>query len=358
MRVAILWTLLSGYINSCLKELASRPGVEIFVAHRATSHLAPFDSAQFRWIDHQLLWRSREDLAALDESLQCFSPDVVVGAGWFIPQYRRVMKTLAGKAVRIMTMDTCWRGTLKQRLGAASSALYIRPLADAVWVPGERQAVFARKLGFRPANILRGLYSCDHPAFDRVYRERTEKSMDHNFLFVGRFVEAKGVETLVQAYQLYRSRSPVPWGLVCCGTGPMQALLENKEGIRLEGFVQPQSLPPKLGSAACLIIPSIFEPWALVVHEAVSAGLLVLASDEVGASVHLVQDGYNGYICAASDAENLAALMLRVSSLEETRLNAMSEASNFLSKQFTPIRWADSILSYAAQARSQNTNLC
>ena len=39
-----------------------------------------------------------------------------------------------------------------------------------------------------------------------------------------------------------------------------------------------------------------FEPWALVVHEAASAGRLILASENVGAVPHLVQPGYNGYI--------------------------------------------------------------
>jgi len=45
MRIAILWTRLSGYLNVCLKELASREGVEIFVSHEVAGSDAPFDDS-------------------------------------------------------------------------------------------------------------------------------------------------------------------------------------------------------------------------------------------------------------------------------------------------------------------------
>ena len=45
MKIAILWTRLSGYLNVCLKELASREGVEIFVSHEVAGSDAPFDDS-------------------------------------------------------------------------------------------------------------------------------------------------------------------------------------------------------------------------------------------------------------------------------------------------------------------------
>ena len=45
MRVAVLWTGLSGYLNACLKELASREGVELLVSHQAPVQQVPFDDA-------------------------------------------------------------------------------------------------------------------------------------------------------------------------------------------------------------------------------------------------------------------------------------------------------------------------
>ena len=168
--------------------------------------------------------------------------------------------------------------------------------------------------------------------------------MPHSFLFVGRFVPEKCIDTLANAYQLYREGNPEPWPLVCCGTGPLRSSLEDKIGIRVEGFVQPDRLPEILASAGCLILPSLFEPWALVVHEAASAGLVILASEEVGAVPHLVQPGYNGFIFDNGDVAGLASLMRRVAAMSDARLDKMSRASFALSRQFSPSRWADTLL--------------
>jgi glycosyltransferase involved in cell wall biosynthesis len=363
MRVAVLWTGLSGYMNACLKELASRDGVELFVSHRKPAKEAPFDEGEFAWIKNSLIWRSASDLNSLDQRLNTFAPEIMVVAGWDVPAYRRLARENSRKCWRVMTMDNCWRGTAKQRIGTWIAPIFLRPIADSVWLPGERQAVFAKKLGFQQQRILRGSYSCDQPAFEALFLARLAEGrpLPRSFLFVGRFVQEKGIDTLVKAYQLYRKATANPWPLVCCGAGPLQSRLEGNVGIRVDGFVQPERMPDVLASAGCLVLPSIFEPWGLVVHEATSAGALILASEQVGAVPHLVQPGYNGFIFGKRDAAGLAKLMWRLSAMSDARLDEMSLASQLLSKQFSPRRWVDTILEsfYApqqlAQAKSQGT---
>ncbi len=346
MRVAILWTGLSGYLNACLKELASREGVELFVSHQAAVQEAPFDDSQFAWIPNRLVWQSRVDVTALRTRLRAFDPEILVFCGWHVPGYRQITRELASRCFRVMAMDNCWKATPKQRMGTLIAPWYIRPLADAVWVPGERQAIFARRLGFELRATLWGSLSCDQPAIEGVHHSRLNagRALAHSFLFIGRFVSDKGVDQLVNAYELYREGSTNPWPLVCCGAGPLDSRLEGKPGIRVEGFVQPDHLGDLLASSGCLVLPSTFEPWALVIHEATSAGLVILASEKAGAAVHLVQDNYNGYLFDARNVKGLAALMSHVSNLSETRLDAMSRASHLLSKQFSPVRWADTLL--------------
>jgi glycosyltransferase involved in cell wall biosynthesis len=358
MKVAILWTGLSGYLNACLKELAGREGVEIFVSHRPPSSSAPFDNGQFAWIPNQLLWRRNRDLVTLRQRLHSFAPDILVFAGWTVPHYRRAAREYKKKAWRVMTMDNCWRGTLKQRLGVLSSPAFLQPMADAVWLPGERQAAFARRLGFSQERILRGLYTCDQRAMEAGYQARVAEGrpMPRKFVFVGRLIAEKGVDTLVNAYRAYRATTSDPWPLVCCGAGPLQSSLEGKAGIEMQGFVQPERLPDTLASAGCLILPSELEPWGVAVHEAASAGLLILATEAVGAVVHLVQPNYNGYIFNRSDVDGLAGLMSRLSAMSDARLDAMSRASHSLSRQFSPDRWADTLLhSFQALRQKQGT---
>ena len=352
MRIGILWTGLSGYLNACLKELAGRDGVELFVAHKAPAFDAPFDESQFAWIQNRFMWRTTSELEGIEEKLQEFAPQVLVFAGWSVPAYRSIAKSSKGKRLRIMTMDNCWLGTLKQKLATAIASYYLRPLADKVWLPGERQALFARKLGFEQHEILRGLYCCDERRVETIYKDRlaSELAVPRAFLFVGRFVQEKGIDTLAKAYAMYHANSPNPWPLICCGEGPLRPLLENKPGVQLEGFLQPDQLLSRFRSTGCLVLPSNFEPWAVVVHEAASAGLLILASEHVGAVVHLVQDHYNGYIFGGKDIHGLASLMGQVSAQSDERLNEMSRASYSLSRQFSLTRWVDTLLDAASQS--------
>ncbi|MGO9794853.1 MAG: hypothetical protein ACLPLZ_01995, partial [Terracidiphilus sp.] len=128
MRVAILWTGLSGYLNACLKELASREGVELFVSHQATEEQVPFDDNQYAWIPRRLVWRSRADLAPLGEQLRAFDPEILVFSGWHVPAYRRIARGLAKRCRRVMAIDNPWEATLKQRVGTLIAPWYIRPL--------------------------------------------------------------------------------------------------------------------------------------------------------------------------------------------------------------------------------------
>lgn len=345
MKVAILWSHLSGYINSCLKALASCDDTAIFVANTKVAADAPFASEQFNWLDNHYEWEGLPDFAVLSQRLEDFSPDVILVSSWHIEGYRAILKRFRGRALRILAMDNCWHGTRKQWLGVLTSRYYIQPLYDAAFVPGERQAVFAQKLGFTPDRILRGVYSCDHSHFASAYHARQpEADLPNSFIFIGRFIPTKGIETLVAAYTKYRSAVKKPWPLHCYGVGPLASLLAATPGITVQGFCQPAELPNALAQAGCLVLPSYYEPWGVVVHEATAAGLPVICSSSCGSSVHLVQDGYNGYIVNRADALHLAETLQRFSDLTEKQRKAMNEGSYRQSLQYSPQLWASNLL--------------
>lgn len=341
LRCAVLWTRLSGYFNGCLRAFADLPGTELFVASQAFDAATPFDSGQFDWIDAHVGYDHAPAYRELADRLAAFAPDAILISSWHIPAFRRVARAYKGKAVRILCMDNQWLGTAKQWLGVATAPFAVRPLYDYVFLPGDRQAAFAQKLGFRPREIWRGLYCCDQAKFSRIYRECREAAADRRaFLFVGRFVDEKGLDTLVEGYRRYRAAAADPWPMTICGAGPLSGLLEGAEGVSVQGFVQPDDLPEVMRTAACLVLPSRFEPWGVVVHEAVAAGLGVICTTVCGASVHLVQDGYNGSLVEAGDAAGLGDAMRRYAAQDPDALAAIADRSHQLSLQFTPERWA------------------
>lgn len=345
IRVAILWTQLSGYMNACLKQLAQTGGVEIFVSNMRVTKDAPYDASLFSWIEERYEWDVCLDETELLSRLEMFRPNIIVSSGWNVPGHRHILKKFRNRAVRIITVDNPWRGTIKQRLGGMVSRFYLKPICDALFVAGERQAVFAHKLGFPQRRILRGVLSCDHQKFSAIHFERQHLSDEpHAFVYVGRLAAEKGLDVLVAAYRRYRQSVAEPWPLKCYGTGPLKAVLERVEGIELMGFCQPADLPGELLRASCLVLPSTFEPWALVLHEAAAAGLALICSAEVGASVHLLQTGYNGYVVETGDVEELATAMLQYTALGKDQRITMAENSYLMSLQFTPERWASNLL--------------
>ena len=353
MKIAILWSHLSGYLNACLHALADNHDAALFVSYQTESDEAPFDATEFAWLTHHYRFAEAPDGPELLRQLQRFQPDVLLVGSWHVDGYRHVLKHFRGRAVRILFMDNQWLGTLKQRLGSIVAPWYIQPLYEAVFLPGERQAVFAKKLGFHDRNIIRGGYTCDHTRFAAVRKQRTTRSDGYPpaFMYAGRFTEKKGIRTLIQAYERYRSEVTDPFDLLCCGEGDLRSKLEKVKGIRVAGFLQPSELPGKFLEASCLVLPSTFEPWGVVIHEATAAGMAVICSSTCGAMVHLVQPGYNGYVVEPGNVDDLARAMLRYSTLDVGKRSRMSEHSYTLSLQFTPAQWATDLISFAVEHR-------
>ena len=348
VRIAIMWTQLSGYLNACILELASNKNVDLFVSNEFASKDAPYEQGLFSWITERYQWTDHPDKDALLKCIDDFSPDIILCSGWNISAHRYVLKQFKNKAVRLISLDNTWRGTLKQRIGSYISRYYLHPICEALFVAGERQADFAKKLGFTQSKILRGVLSCDHEKFSVIYLQRQNLLVEpKSFVFIGRLVPEKGLDVLLDAYAQYRKLTQDPWLLKCYGAGPLKSMLETTEGVEVKGFCQPDDLPKELLGASCLVLPSRFEPWALVVHEATAAGMAVICTDAVGASVHLVQKGHNGYVVETGSAAELAESMLNYSSLSTVERSEMSANSYQMSLQFTPKRWAKTLIDYA-----------
>lgn len=343
MRIAILWQQLTGYLNACLKELAKRPGVELMVVHQSAGRQAPYQPSQFSWIQRRMEWDEAANGRELTAALAEFSPDVVLVSSWHIRSYRYVLRHLRPRPLRVLCMDNQWLGTWKQRLGVASSRVYVQPLYDAVFLPGERQATFARLLGFVDHEIWSGLYCPDFAHLSARVRDAEGRGQGA-FGYLGRLSPEKGIEELVDAYGRYRATVRQPWDLVVAGEGPLAPIFEGMAGVRRYGFIQPADLPDWLDRIDCLVLPSRFEPWGTVVSEAAAAGLPVIASDACGSVPHLVHDYVNGRVVRAGDAGHLEEALLYAAGLGWDERMRMGQVSRGLASVYTPERWATTVI--------------
>ena len=91
------------------------------------------------------------------------------------------------------------------------------------------------------------------------------------------------------------------------GDGPLREAVESAAArdprIRLLGHRDGEALANAYRDAHVLIVPSLYEPWGLVVHEGLAHGLPVIATDQVGAGDDLIESGMNGYVVPAGSAE-------------------------------------------------------
>jgi glycosyltransferase involved in cell wall biosynthesis len=118
----------------------------------------------------------------------------------------------------------------------------------------------------------------------------------------------------------------------------------------LAGFKQPKDIANYFSNAICLILPSIYETWGLVVNEAMAAGLPVLVSRACGCAPDLVQEGINGFTFDPYDVDGLARLMVRMSS-GEVDLQAMGRASRKIIADWTPEVFAENLFKALEAAR-------
>ena len=342
-RLTVLFSRLSGYMATCLQTLHEQHGVALQVFRHPPVGDAPFDERHFEWIG-ALYDRPNVDRSRMLAIVQEFEPDAVFVSGWFDRDYLSVCSQLKAQGVPVVAgSDAQWTGSARQQVGRLIAPWYLHRAIDVMWVSGERQRLYAGKLGFDGPKCWTGCYACDWDRFSSVYARRSTPGAK-GFLFVGRYVPVKGLSVLLEAYRTYRSMVRSPWPLICAGTGPQQSLLEGQEGVIDHGFVQPDELPALMESASAFVLASNREPWGVVVQEAAATGLPLICSEACGAAVHLLQDGYNGYVFGTGDSRHLAQCMVRMSDAPEDELARMGEGSFELSRQFTPERWARTLI--------------
>ena len=115
---------------------------------------------------------------------------------------------------------------------------------------------------------------------------KRNKRFEGNFLFVGRLAPEKNLEILLQAF----SKLP-EFSLTIIGEGELQASLQKNapSNVSFEGYIPNQELPMWYQGHDVFILPSIKEPWGLVVEEALYYGLPVIVSNQVGCARDIVE---------------------------------------------------------------------
>lgn len=153
---------------------------------------------------------------------------------------------------------------------------------------------------------------------DRIASNYQLEPARRRLLFSGRMIPQKRPDLLVDSFLKIADQRP-EWDLVLLGDGPLKVQLQERIPAELERRVrwfpftnQQDEVSALYRSCDVMVLPSDYEPWALVINEAVAAGMAVVATNVVGAAVELVVDGDNGRLVPPSEPSALVEALLDV----------------------------------------------
>ena len=188
------------------------------------------------------------------------------------------------------------------------------------WLYGQVDTVFVNSEQYRKCWIDRGFApeklqilprGLDTDLFNPARRDLTfwpgagANGAEVRLLYVGRISREKDLDVLVTAYHKVRKQGH-PVKLYVVGHGPYSdALAAALPDAVFLGYLTGEPLAKAYASADVFVFPSTTDTFGNVIIEAQASGLPVIVSD-LGGPKELVEDGVNGIVTKAHDADDFA----------------------------------------------------
>lgn len=190
--------------------------------------------------------------------------------------------------------------------------VFLKNISQA-YLSGKSQKELIEKFSYKGIKTFTGGVGL----FNIVPYEFKNKKFQNKYLYVGRLSEEKNIGLLIDTF----SRLPL-YTLTIVGTGPLykQFSQETKEksNISLIGHVEQNKIKDIYLSHDVFILPSLKEPWGLVVEEALYFGLPVIVSNHVGCKNEFVEELSTGLIFDLDDKYSL-----------ESKINLLNKDNNY-----------------------------
>jgi glycosyltransferase involved in cell wall biosynthesis len=338
----VLYRELAGYFIHCMNELAEKHSVEIDIVAWPINDEAPF---QFHFSEGIRVYnRKQTDDSQIDYMISKNGYNLIFCGGWIDKGYLSIVQDHP-RIPSLLGFDKQWTGSMRDRLVAWKNRFSL-PRFDYAFVPGPEQVQFARQLGFSKEKIVDGAYTCELSKFNEVYQKRKQPNqlLPRKIWFTGRYVDAKGIDTLCNVMAELLESTLADWELHCAGTGPLRNALTTHPKIVHHGFLQADEIREHIADGEIFILPSRYEPWGVVVHEFAAAGYALILSDHVGARFSFLEHGKNGLIFQIDNKKALKEAILQLTSKSREELRGMGDKSHALAQKINPTTYAHKII--------------
>ncbi len=369
MHIAIIWQRFLPYHVARITHLSKRLRAEgheltaIEVASQDQTYGFPEDGAvddQFEKICcfpgisyHELKARTihRRVLNILERT----GPDFVFCPATPFPEGMGAIYYGSRNDKKVVIMDDAFEHMEKRGPLTRITKRLIHAGVDGMFIPAATHLPYHIASGFSNERVALGVSIVDNDYFHRNAEKarHEEATLKHElelpedyFLFVGRIMPRKGLDTLMEAYGRYLGRmGKEAWELVLVGNGEIEGMMNSKpRGVRFTGAKFGDDLCKYYGLARMLVVPSYSDPWALVVNEGMASNLPVIVSQGCGASRNLVREGENGWTFKPGDVDTLTNLLHRSTLLGAEKLAEMGRRSSGIMDRWSLDTFVDSAL--------------
>ena len=137
------------------------------------------------------------------------------------------------------------------------------------------------------------------------------------------------MENLIKKFNQHFSSEDAVLKII--GRGKEEDYLKNKycsSNVLFLGQLFNDDLISEFKNSSCFVFPSKFEPWGLVVNEALSSGLPVIAYKSVGANHDMILSKSTGMV--ASDMDDFGEKMLEIYNDSELLIKFSKNATELM----------------------------
>ena len=184
------------------------------------------------------------------------------------------------------------------------------------------------------------------------FRPRTYAvGLANKLLFVGTWIDHKGIHYLTEAFEQLRWRIPgIRLTIAGCGTSEETVRsyfsAPAQTALHLRPTVPRSEMPALYAEHDIFVLPSLVEGMPLVLLEAMASGLPVVTTESSGMT-DLVEDGHDGLLTTPGDTSSLVAAIKRLSPDSQLR-SSLGSAAQEKMKRFS---WTHCALGHEAVFR-------
>lgn len=182
---------------------------------------------------------------------------------------------------------------------------------------GTRSRQFYESFGIPQKQLFFCPYSVDNDFFKKLHPRADKESIRKKLripekkpviLYAAKFIPRKRPQDCLKAFERISDKA----SLVMVGDGALRSELTEYAAAKkiprvfFAGFKNQTEIADFYALADVFVLPSFFEPWGVVVNEAMCFGLPVITTDGVASAADLVRHRENGFVYPAGDIDRLS----------------------------------------------------